>query len=176
VLDALRTMSYFLRALNFLDKHSGLISAVGLILAGIGLLLTLRYLRLYQTELKNHAVEQERLTWERVLKLLHQIAKFAALANLSSTNHSPIFKQYGFLPPEVAERYGPASESLLSYWHQLKVELDIMPDSALINTLQEFVEKYDSSADLRASEQFAGDIQPITRQVSGRAQKSFQNK
>jgi hypothetical protein len=45
--------AYLSRALYFLDRHSGLISAVGLVLAAIGLLLTLRYLILYETELKN---------------------------------------------------------------------------------------------------------------------------
>lgn len=169
-------MAWLVRSLHFLDRHSGLISSVGLVLAAIGLLLTLIYLQLYRDEIKSQGVEQERLAWERVLKLLHQVAKYAALANLSSVNHSPIAKAQGFLPPEIAAKYEFASENLLSYWHQLKVEMDIMPDSDLIDTLQEFVSKYDLSADSRASEQFAKDIYPITHKVSNRAQKSFQNK
>jgi hypothetical protein len=158
-----------------LDWHSGLISAVGLVMAAIGLLLTLRYLKLYEKEIKKQGVEQERLAWERILKLLHQVAKYAALANLSSANHSPIAKAHGFLPPDLAAKYEFASETLLSYWHQLKVELDIMPDSTLIDKIQEFVAKYDLSADSRASEQFANDLYPVTRQVSEHAQKSFPN-
>jgi hypothetical protein len=159
--------------LDFLDKHSGLISAVGLLLAGVGILLTLRYLKLYERELKNQQGEQERSAWERVLKLLHQVAKWAAMANLSSINHSLLAKKIGFLPPDLAAKYGPATETLLSYWHQLKVELDIMPDSVLIQEIQAFIAKYDASTDARASELFISDLTPITRKVSERAQKVF---
>ncbi|MGA7795594.1 MAG: hypothetical protein WCA19_21380 [Candidatus Acidiferrales bacterium] len=169
-------MYWFFRLLCFLDRHSGLISAVGLVLAGIGLLLTLRYLEIYKGEIKQQGVEQERLAWERILKLLHQVAKWAALANLSSVKHSSLAKAQGFLPPEIAAKYAPATENLLSYWHQLKVELDIMPDSSLIEKIKEFVAKYDLSADSRASEEFADDLQPITHQVIKRAEKSFRNR
>jgi hypothetical protein len=162
-------------SLYFLDRHSGLISAVGLVLAGVGLLLTLKYLLLYQAEVENQRVEQERMAWERILKLLHQVAKYAALAHISSVNHSPIAKAQGFLPPDLAAKYDLASETLLSYWHQLKVELDIMPDSALIDTIQQLIAKYDLSADSRASEQFADDLYPVTQLVSERARKSFRN-
>jgi hypothetical protein len=172
-----QAVAFLARSLHFLDRHSGLISAVGLILAAVGLLLTIRYLRLYSREIKNQGLEQERLAWERILKLLHQVAKYAAMANLSSVNHSPYAKANGgYLPPEIAAKYGVASENLLSYWHQLKVEMDIMPDSDLINTLQTFVSKYDPSTDSRASEAFAKDLHPLTHKVSSRAQKSFQNK
>lgn len=89
-------------------------------------------------------------------------------------NHSPLVKRDGFLPQEVAAKYEYAQETLLSYWHQLKLELAIMPESPLIDTIQGFIAKYDASADSRASEAFAGDIQPITQQVSLKAQKKFQ--
>jgi len=72
-----------------LDRYSGLISAIGLILAATGLLLTLYYLRLYQSQLRSDKNEQKRLAWERILKLLHQIAIWSAAANLSSATHSP---------------------------------------------------------------------------------------
>jgi hypothetical protein len=160
--------------LRFLDQHSGLISAVGLLIAATGLILTLIYLQLYRRELGNQGVEQERLAWERILKLLHQVAKYAADANLSSVTHSKYAKGTGYLPPDLAARYGPASENLLSYWHQLKVEMDIMPDSDLIGALQEFVPKYES-ADSRASDQFMMDLTPIVHKVANRARKSFQD-
>jgi hypothetical protein len=165
-------MHFLQRGLIFLDRHSGLISAVGLVLAGIGVLLTLKYLLLYREEVRKQRVEQERLAWERILKLLHQIAKYSALANLSSVNHSPLAVQ-GVLPPEIAVKYEFATETLFSYWHQLRVELDLMPDSTLIERIQGFVLKYDSSADARASVQFGNDLSPITQEVIPRAQKSF---
>ncbi len=107
---------------------------------------------------------------------MHQVAKYAALANLSSVNHSPIARAQAFLPPELAAKYEFASENLLSYWLQLKVELEIMPDSTLIDKIQEFIANYDLSADSRASEQFANDLYPITRQVGKQAEKSFRNR
>jgi hypothetical protein len=165
-------MCFLQRVLVFLDRHSGLISAVGLVLAGLGLLLTLRYLRLYQGELERQGVEQERLAWERILKLLHQVAIYAAEANLSSVTHSRLARQLGFLPPEVAAKYGPASETLLNYWHQLRVELDLMPNSDLIDRIQRFIGGYEA-ADDRASEQFANDLYPITHAVAERAQRVF---
>jgi hypothetical protein len=172
-----QAVAFLVRSLHFLDRHSGLISAFGLILAAVGLLLTTWYLRLYRREIKNQGLEQERLAWERILKLLHQVAKYAAMANLSSVTHSPYAKANGgYLPPEIAAKYSVAAENLLSYWHQLKVEMDIMPDSDLIDTLQAFVSKYDPSTDSRASEAFAKDLYPLTHQVSNRAQKSFQIK
>lgn len=166
-------MPFLCRALDFLQRNSGLISAVGLVLAAIGVLLTLLYLRLYSSELARQRIEQERLAWERVLRALHQVAKFAAMAQLSSATHSPFLKKLGFVPVEIAEGYKSAQENLLNYWHQLKLELDIMPDSPLSDTIQAFIEKYDASADSRATEEFAVDIQPITRQVSQKAQKTF---
>lgn len=172
-----QAVAFLIRSLQFLDRHSGLISAVGLILAAVGLLLTIWYLRLYRREIKNEGLEQERLAWERILKLLHQVAKYAAMANLSSVTHSPYAKANGgYLLPEIAAKYSAASENLLSYWHQLRVEMEIMPGSDLIDTLQAFVSKYDQSADSRASEAFAKDLYPLTHQVSNRAQKSFQKK
>jgi hypothetical protein len=165
-------MAYLYRFLCFLDNHSGLISAVGLVLASIGLILTVRYLQLYKGEIKQQGVEQERLAWERILKLLHQVAKYGAMANLSSIVHSPILKKTGILPPEFAEDYGPASENLLNYWHQLKVELDIMPDSTLIDKIQDFMPNYES-ADSRASGQFVPDLAPIIHEVAKKAEKSF---
>jgi len=170
------SMPFLFRLLNFLEKHSGLISAVGLVLAAIGVLLTLVYLRLYSSELADQRVEQERLAWERILRAMHQVAKFAAMAQLSSATHSPFLKKLGFVPLEIAEKYGSAQENLLNYWHQLKLELDIMPDSHLADTIQSFVAKYDSSADARATDAFSADIQPITRQVSLRAQKAFRTR
>jgi hypothetical protein len=164
---------------SFLDRHSGLISAVGLVLAAIGLLfttfgllLTLRYLRLYRGEIRNQAKEQERLAWERILKILHQIAKWSAMANQSSVQHSR-FAVNGVLPQDLADRYGPASETLLGYWLQLKTELGIMPDCRLIEEIQSFVDEFDTSTDARASEAFATALYPISRSVSVRAQRSF---
>src|ERR1019366_2362412 len=118
-----QAVAFLVRSLHFLDRHSGLISAFGLILAAVGLLLTTWYLRLYRREIKNQGLEQERLAWERILKLLHQVAKYAAMANLSSVTHSPIAKANGFLPPDIAAKYEFASMNLLSYWHQLRVEM-----------------------------------------------------
>jgi hypothetical protein len=167
-----KRMSSLQRVLLFLDEHSGLISAVGLVLAGIGLLLTLQYLKMYQGEVKKQRVEQERLAWERILKLLHQVAVYAAEANLSSVTHSRLTKKLGFLPPEVAARYGQASETLLIYWHQLRVELELMPSTDLVERIQQFILRYDA-ADDRASEQFANDLYPITHEAVERAQRSF---
>lgn len=157
--------------LNFLDRHSGALSTVGLIMAALGLLLTLRYLSIYQREIRERQVEQKRLEWERILKLLHQIAKYAAMANVASATHSPLLQAQGFLPPQIAEGYKPAVESLFAYWHQLRVELDIMPMSELIQELQEFILLYDASTDAKASEQFAHDLFPITAKVKARARK-----
>ena len=82
-------------------------------------------------------------------------------------------KANGFLPHEIAAKYEFASENLLSCWHQLKVEMDIMLHSNLIDTLQQFMFKYDLSSDSRASEEFwLCDIFAVTRQVSDRAQKN----
>ena len=167
-----KRMSSLQRVLLFLDEHSGLISAVGLVLAAIGLLLTLRYLIVYQGEVKKQRLEQERQAWERILKPLHQVAVYAAEANLSSVTHSRMAERLGFLPPEVAARYGGASETLLLYWHQLRVELELMPSSGLVDKIQQFILGYDA-ADDRASEQFANDLHPITHEVVERAQKSF---
>lgn len=167
-------MVYMSRFLFFLDNHSGLISAVGLVLAGTGLILTVRYLQLYREEIKQQGIEQERQAWERVLKLLHQVANYGAKANLSSTNHSPYLKMQGILPPDIAAKYSSASENLLSYWHQLKVELDIMPDSILIDKIQEVMARYES-ADSRASAQFIPDLTPAIHEVAKKAEKSFGN-
>jgi hypothetical protein len=154
-----------------LDRHSGLISAIGLILAATGLLLTLHYLRLYQSQLRSDKSEQQRLAWERILKLLHQIAVWSTKANLSSATHSPLIQQHGFLPPEIAASYGPASDTLFGYWLQLKVELDLMPPSQIIDNIRTFIEKYDSSTDLRASTQFGTDLLPLTAAVRPLAQR-----
>ncbi len=164
-------MSFVREILSFLDRHSGLISAIGLVLAGVGLLLTLKYLKLYQQQIRDQAVEGERLTWERILKILHQIAKWAAMANQSSVRHSR-FAVNGILPEDLANRYGPASETLLNYWLQLKTELMIMPSSPLVEEIQNFVGDFDTSADARASERFAEALYPITRSVGQRAQRS----
>jgi hypothetical protein len=169
-------MTFLVRSLHFLDRHSGLISAVGLVLAAAGLLLTVYYLQLYRREIKNQGVEQERLAWERILKLLHQVAKYGVMANLSSVNHSPHVKTHGFLPPDLAAEYRSAAENLLSYWLQLKVELDIMPDSPLIDNVQGFIAKYDQSADSRATVQFVPDLTPIIHEVAKKAEKSFGNR
>ena len=148
-----------------LDRHSGLISAIGLILAGTGLLLTLYYLQLYQSQIRSDKNEQQRLAWERILKLLHQIAIWSAAANLSSATRSPLIQQQGFVPPEIAARYGPASETLFGYWLQLKVELDIMPPSDIIDNIRTFIQQYDLNTDLRASAQFGTDLLPLTAAV-----------
>ena len=142
-------------------------------MAAVGLLLTLKYLRLYEREIKLQRVEQKRLAWERILKLMHQVAKFAALANISSVNHSRLARPQGFLPPQIAAKYDSASENLLSYWLQLKGELDIMPGDGAIDEIQAFIAKYDASADSRASEAFGNELQPITHRVRDRAEKSF---
>lgn len=160
------------RLFQFLDGHSGLISAVGLVLAAIGVLLTLKYIRLYRTEIERDRVEQERLAWERILRLLNQIAFQGAIVNLSSVRHSPLAKATGFLPPDVAARYGTASEALLGYWHQLKVEVSIMPESTLVDKIQAFTDKYES-ADSKASNAFLADLPAITHEVTSRAQKHF---
>jgi hypothetical protein len=163
----------FLRCiLSSIEKHSGLISAIGLLLAAIGLLLTLYYLKLYQSQLKSDKSERQRLEWERILKLLHQIAIWSAAANLSSVKHSPLMKQQGFVPPEISAKYGPASETLFGYWLQLKVELDIMPPSEIIDRIRTFIQKYDLSTDLRASVQFGDDLRPLTDAVRPLAQRS----
>ena len=169
-------MGYLSRLLWSLDRHSGSIAAVGLVVAGIGLLLTLRYLKLYEKELENQMVEQERLAWERILKLLNQVAKYCALAQVSSVFHSPIAKAQGFLPPELAAQYEPAQRSLLDYWHQLKVELDIMPQSELRDMIWSLIWKYDGSSDSRASEEFANELPPVVRKASERAQKLFRKR
>jgi hypothetical protein len=101
---------------------------------------------------------------ERVLKLLHQIAIWSA-------NHSPLIQQQGFLPNQIAAKYGPASETLFGYWLQLKVELDIMPPSAIIDNIRTFTEQYDLSADLLASAQFGADLLPVTAAVRPLAQR-----
>lgn len=165
-------MSYVIRSLVFLDKHSGLISAVGLILAAVGLFLAARQLSLYRHELKQRTVESERLAWERILKLLHQVAQFAAAAHLSSVTHSPLARNTGYLPPDIEAGYGPAQQSLLSHWQQLMVELSLMPDGTLVETIGQFIAKY-QSADSRASKKFLDDLPTITHRVNGRAQKNF---
>lgn len=166
-------MIYALRALVFLDKQSGLISAVALVFAALGLFLSARQLSLYRKELKDRAAESERLAWERILKLLHQVAQFAAAANLSSVTQSPIAKKTGYLPPDVASEYGPAQQNLLSYWHQLRVEMSLMPDGPLTESIEKFINKYNQSADSRASQEFLSDLPPITHRVTERAQRSF---
>ncbi len=148
-----------------LDRHSGLISAVGLLLAAIGLILTLIYLSLYSRQLKAESDERRRLSWERILKLLHEVAKWSAAANLSSVNHSPLIQQLGALPPQIAANYSIASETLLSYWLQLKLELDLMPPSEIIDNIRTFIQQYDASADQRASAQFGDDLRPLTDAV-----------
>jgi hypothetical protein len=157
--------------LRALEQYSGLISAIGLILAAIGLLLTLYYLQLYQSQLRSDRNEQQRLAWERILKLLHQIAIWSAAANLSSVTHSPLIQQQGFVPPEIAARYGPASETLFAYWLQLKVELSIMPPFTIIDNIRAFIQQYDLSTDLRASAQFGADLLPLTTAVRPLAQR-----
>jgi hypothetical protein len=134
-----------------------------------------RYLQLYKGEIKQQGVEQERQAWERVLKLLHQVAKYSAMANLSSANHSPYVKKLGFVPPDIAWKHESASENLLSYWHQLKAELDIMPGSTLIDKILDFMAGYES-ADSRASGQFVPDLTPIVHEVAKKAEKSFGNR
>ena len=165
--SSLPMIDHLRRSLQFLDRHSGLISAIGLVLAAIGILLTLRYIRLYTAEIASHRSEQERLAWERMLRLLNQVAFQGAIVNLSS-------KVTGFLPPDVAARYGPASEALLSYWHQLRVEVNIMPESKLTEKIEAFIAKYESS-DSRASDGFLKSLYPIAHEVTDRAQKSFKN-
>jgi hypothetical protein len=155
----------------WLDRHSGLISAVGLLLAAIGLILTLIYLILYSSQLKSESDERRRLSWERILKLLHEVAKWSAAANLSSVNHSPLIQQLGVLPPQIAANYGTASETLLSYWLQLKLELDLMPPSEIIENVRTFIQQYDASADQRASGQFGEDLLPLTEAVRPLAQR-----
>lgn len=166
-------MSYISWALSFFDRHSGFISAVGLILAAIGLLLTVRQLSLYRQELRDRATEEERFAWERILKMLHQVAQFAGKAHVSSAVHSPWNKQLGYVPPEIEAMYGPAQDSLLSYWHQLRVELSLMPDGPLVRTIESFMDKYNDSADGRASKAFLDDLPAITHAVTEHAQKSF---
>jgi uncharacterized protein YigA (DUF484 family) len=156
-------MDYLIRVIDFFDRHSGLISAVGLVLAAIGLLLTYGQLRLYRDEIRNERVEKERLAWERMLKLLHEVARYAAEAQISSATHSPLA-----LPN--FDDYQAATETLFSYWHQLQVEMNIMPASDLTDTLRAFVSKY-QSADSRASEQFIKDLTPIVFKVANLAQK-----
>jgi len=165
-------MHSLLRLVRVLDKHSGLISSVGLVLAAMGVLLTLYYLRLYSSEIRRHEQEQERLAWERILKLVHRVIEYAAQANLSSVAYSPLGK-VGFLQPDIAAKYGPAQESLLSYWHELRVELSMMPDSPFTDEVQQFIAKYDGSADARASVEFQVDIIPIAYKISQKARKSF---
>ena len=154
--------------ISWFDRHSGLISAIGLLLATIGLILTPIYLILYSRQLKSESDERGRLSWERILKLLHEVAKWSAAANISSVNHSPLIQQLGALPPQIAAKYGTASETLLSYWLQLKLELDLMPPAEIIDNIRTFIQQYDASADQRASAQFGNDLLPLTEAVRPR--------
>jgi hypothetical protein len=163
----------FRRLISFLDRHSGAISAVGLVLAAGGVLLNFVYTRMYAGELSGGRVEVERLAWERILKLLNQVIEYATAARMSSVNHSPLVKVLGFLPADLAAKYESAAYSLLSYWHQLRVEVSLMPHSSLVGEIESFMSKYSASADARASEQFGKDITPIVLKVNERARKSF---
>jgi len=166
-------MNGIYRLLDFLDRHSGLISAVGLVLAAIGLLLTLRYLRVYEREIKSQRSEQKRQDWERILRLLNEISSHYARAHLASEQHSPLVRRLGCVPPDIAADYEDASTSLLSYFRQLRLELLIMPNSPLMDLILRFVDRYHSNAEARASEQFGKDLRPITEWVSKEARKSF---
>lgn len=169
-------VDFILRLFAFLDRHAAigsLVAAIGLVLAGVGLLFTKQQLSLYREELRDQAKQRERLAWERILKLLHQVVLFAAQANQSSAVHSPIAKQNGVLPPDLAAKYEPAQVNLLAYWHQLRVELSLMPDGPVVQKVDDFMRKYDSSADARASKQFLDALPTITHLVSEHAQKSF---
>lgn len=157
--------------IDWLDRHSGSISAVGLVLAAVGLILTLIYLIIYTRQLSAERDERRRLAWERILKLLHEIATWSAAANLSSANHSPLIQQLGFLPPAVGAGYARASETLLGYWLQLKLELDLMPPADVIGQIRAFIAQYDLSADDRASAQFGDQLQPLTALVRPFAQR-----
>jgi len=87
---------------------------------------------MYARDLSEQRIEAERLAWERILKLLHQVIEYATAARMSSVNHSPLAKASGFLPPDVAAKYESVAYSLLSYWHQLRVEVSLMPPSSLV--------------------------------------------
>lgn len=167
------TRSYLAWALSFLDRHSGMIAAVGLIVAAIGLLLTARQLSLYRQELRNRATEEERLAWERILKILNQVAHFASAAHVSSARHSPWIAKVGYVPPEVVGAYGPAQASLLSYWQQLRIDVSLMPDEPLVRKIEAFLEQYGHDADARASKEFIDNLAPISQAVIKRAQRNF---